>query len=72
MYEGLEWRNGKLWSGKMDERRINKQTKPELLRSQAWWRTPVVPALRRQKQKTQQEFEANLVYHASYRQVKAT
>ena len=34
---------------------------------QAWWRTPLVPALRSQRKVDLFEFEASLVYKASFR-----
>ena len=35
--------------------------------SQEWWRTPLIPALRRQKQADLCEFQASLVYRESFR-----
>jgi hypothetical protein len=40
------------------------------LHSQAWWRTPVIPALGRQRQWIS-EFEASLVYRVSSRTARA-
>lgn len=37
-----------------------------------WWRTPLVLALRRQRQKDHLEFEASLVFTASYRTDRST
>ena len=39
--------------------------------SGAWWGTPLIPALGRQRQENLCEFEANLVYKASLRTVRA-
>ena len=33
-----------------------------MTKSQAWWRTPVIPALRRQRQVDLCEFEASQIY----------
>ena len=35
------------------------------------WRMPLIPALRRQRQVDLQEFEASLVYRASFRTARA-
>jgi hypothetical protein len=39
-------------------------------RGRAWWRTPLIPALGRQRQ-ADSEFEASLVYKVSSRTVRA-
>ena len=39
---------------------------------QAWWHTPLIPALRMQRQGNLCEFEASLVYSASSRTARAT
>jgi hypothetical protein len=37
-----------------------------------WWRTPLIPALGRQRQAWISEFEASLVYRVSSRTARAT
>jgi hypothetical protein len=49
---------------------MNENLKKKKGRAGAWWCTPLIPALGRQRQRIS-EFEASLVYRVSYRTVRA-
>jgi hypothetical protein len=40
--------------------------------AEQWWRTPLIPALEKQRQANFSEIEASLVYRASSRTARAT
>ena len=51
---------------------LNQRTKRKKKNKAGWWRTPLIPALGRQRQEDLCEFEASLVYRVSSRTARAT